>query len=735
MADNIVVSYKAVPEGFDKVNASVKSVTNETKTLQKQIQQTFSDKSIEEATLALYEQGDVMGALITRYGDASKAMKAMDKELATMAALGQTNTKEYKELVKIAGQLKNAVGDTSNEIKKLASSTRTIDTVSQGVRGMAAAFSVVAGTAAQFGVENKELEKTMLRVQGAMTTLQGVQELANLATEKGGIATKAYSVALEVVDKISKTTGLSIAASWAVATAGISILIGGIVLLIDSMNDVETETKETTAALKAQREETDNLIDSYKNLIGETSDLEYELSKIDKEFDKAIEKLREEAVKKSDDDSQNLFTAIYGAANPMAAAQQTFEIEQARQEALKRIEPQIQELERQRQIKRAAVRAKELDRLAEEEATENVKRDKRIYEARRQNALLAIEQLKQMRMDEEDFWEENVMGISVDKGLAKLKKSFDENKIEEPLITEASVNAAQVNADRQADLMAINLQLAKKNFDDTKAYEAKVLAERRKLNEDYFGAVQKGLGAVSSFAVAVFEQQQMTLDTQRERDLIRAGEDAKKKEKIEKDYAIKKAKVVRDQAILEKSLAVFQIGIDTAKSIMAISADSTIPLPAKPAFYALAAATAALQLGAVLAKPLPQIPKFDEGGPVAKAGGRIDSGYLQGRSHRDGGILIEAEGGEYIWDRESTKKHGDIIRAAHENRIEDLILHKYVVPMMREKSRMTNETYDDWLLRSVIKQGQKLERKNAEFIAAKVSETVSTAIYNQNRYR
>jgi multidrug resistance efflux pump len=62
-------------------------------------------KSIDEATKQLYEQGDIMGALITRYGDAGRALKAMQKELQTMAALGQNNTKEFKELTKATAEL------------------------------------------------------------------------------------------------------------------------------------------------------------------------------------------------------------------------------------------------------------------------------------------------------------------------------------------------------------------------------------------------------------------------------------------------------------------------------------------------------------------------------------------------------------------------------------------------------------------------------------------------------
>ena len=107
-----------------------------------------------------------------------------------------------------------------------------------------------------------------------------------------------------------------------------------------------------------------------------------------------------------------------------------------------------------------------------------------------------------------------------------------------------------------------------------------------------------------------------------------------------------------------------------------------------------------------------------------------------GKSHREGGVLINAQGGEYIWDRETTARHGEIIKAAHEKRLDDLILHKYVAPALKaEAQRKQNETYDDYMLRHTIKQGHLKEKKNAEYIVNGVTKGVSEAITNSNRYR
>lgn len=206
-------------------------------------------KDLQGAVEKLYEQGKVTEALITKYGTATGALKAMQKELATMAALGQSGTKQFKELAKATAELQDTIGDTRGEIKKLASDTRVFDTLVQGARGMAAGFSLVTGTMAALGSENENVQKTLLKVQGAMAALQGVQELANIATEKGGIATQAYGAALTVVEFIQKRFAISSAAAWAAATGGVTVLVAAVVGLIYWLNK-QQETEEEIAARK-----------------------------------------------------------------------------------------------------------------------------------------------------------------------------------------------------------------------------------------------------------------------------------------------------------------------------------------------------------------------------------------------------------------------------------------------------------------------------------------------------
>jgi len=692
MADKILVEYQAVPTGFDKVGVAIQTVTTETKQLGAEIKATFADKSIEAATKKLFEQGDVMGALVNKYGNATSALKAMQKELATMATLGQRGTKEFTELANATAHLQDTIQDTRGEIKKMASDTKVFDTMVQGARGVAAAFSVATGLAATFGDENKDLQKTLLKVQGAMAALQGVQELANIATEKGGIATKAYGVALQVVDKISRVTGLSMAASWALATAGITVVIAGVVALIVYLQTADDKSEEIAANEEKRQKSLNDLItknqsERYKAAINKLT-----------EFDHAQEQARKKAIINEEDLTATEIKLLNDKLN------KTIELQRG---------------------------------LNETSATlygEDAKKYKQTLEDRVLDAKVALKKIKDEIAKSANSGVESYDVLSVVNF-----KPADGAEIE-PLITEKIVEENKDNGEQMAKDFA-------KIYNDGVKTEADALAKRKKLIDDYFEAFRKLATNLNGLTNAIFanetqqlleakDEQVAKLDKQKEAELASVGDNAerrhaieeryaKKKAEIEKKNAIESAKIQRQQAIANKAFSIFNIIINTAQAI-------TKALP-NYALVALAAATGAIEIATVAAAPLPAIPKFEKGGRVI-AGGRNEDGHLIGRSHREGGILIEAQGQEYIWDRETTAKHGDIIEAAHKNRLEDLVFHKYVVPMMKEKTNAiaSNESYDDMLLRSTIRQSNK---QTAKYIVEGISHNMKDTLYFATRYK
>jgi hypothetical protein len=125
------------------------------------------------------------------------------------------------------------------------------------------------------------------------------------------------------------------------------------------------------------------------------------------------------------------------------------------------------------------------------------------------------------------------------------------------------------------------------------------------------------------------------------------------------------------QARSDKALALFNIAVNTATSI--IKTGAQLGYPAAIPFQILAGAIGAIQLAAVAAKPLP---KFEKGGLIG------------GKLHSQGGTLIEAEQGEYMVNRRQSAKHRRELEAMNTSTeaFRRMIDEKYVRPALMSYS-------------------------------------------------
>jgi len=182
-------------------------------------------------------------------GTGFKSMKQELKELKAQIGSGSLGAKEMKEATKRAAELQDKIGDVNDKVKALSSDTKRIDAVVTAFSGIAAAASVAAGAAALFGGENEQLTKTLAKAQGAMALLTGIQELAKIATTKNALSTFVLDGAQKVATVSSNILGRTITANMAMATGGISLLLGGLVYLLASMDDAEEKHSRITGTM------------------------------------------------------------------------------------------------------------------------------------------------------------------------------------------------------------------------------------------------------------------------------------------------------------------------------------------------------------------------------------------------------------------------------------------------------------------------------------------------------
>lgn len=205
-------------------------------------------------------------------------LKKLVDQLGALELAGQTNTQQYKELAAQAVIVKKAMNDVGDTIKNRASDTSAIDGVIQSVSGLAGGFAVVQGAVALFGDESEELQKTLLRVNAAMSILQGLQQIQNILQKESAasqlantIATKAQAAAQVAWNFIIGTsTGLLKVFRIALAATGVGLLVIGIYELVQAFKSSNKEMEDANNLIETQK----NLIDSLNDSIQQRTDLE-----------------------------------------------------------------------------------------------------------------------------------------------------------------------------------------------------------------------------------------------------------------------------------------------------------------------------------------------------------------------------------------------------------------------------------------------------------------------------
>jgi len=170
---------------------------------------------------------------------AKQRLRELQKTLTEMALAGESGTKAFKQMEQEAGKLKDQIGDTSQRIKNLASDTRNIDTFVAGIQGITAGFQIAQGAAALFGSENEDLQKALLKVQGAMALANGVQQVANLLNKDSILITQGQAAAQALyATAVGASTGAMKAFRIALLATGIGAAIAAVGLLIAKWDEL-----------------------------------------------------------------------------------------------------------------------------------------------------------------------------------------------------------------------------------------------------------------------------------------------------------------------------------------------------------------------------------------------------------------------------------------------------------------------------------------------------------------
>lgn len=719
MAEKITAIYDIQVEGLPEVQKGVAKTTDLLSDMGKEAKAAFSDAAIDEATASIAKFNNEAEQTVVQFTNVKKELKELTKAINS----GQLGGKQLQEATKRAAELTDQIGDTRTAIQKLASDTRVFDTLVEGARGLAAGFSIAQGAAGLLSKDSEALQKTILKVQSAMAVLTGVQEVANIVTTKGGIASQAYALALRAVDFVQKQIAVSATVAWGAVTAGITLAVAAIGYLLYSFNEYQDEQEEA-----AKREQ--------------------DLNNYRKEHANDLKLAQDQQAK-------NKFE------RDKLAAKSTTELANIER---KYYEEQLaRSVERQRQfqlvingMKAAGVSEKEYGELvkivADEEAKELVIRQKLadVEKTLKQELDKELEQRRKLVALGKEI---NAIATSItltppsQEEILKQYALFLQTKpsLEQRIsfLQAFGLNAEDIEKVLAAELSKLDVpekvvEIKVQPKLDEQA-EAQIMAELEQLQASLFSSFNQIVGNITAANLqklqSANEAQQAELQDQEATDLARyAGNEekrsqiqalyAKKRERQEREFAYKKALLERQQAITNRDLGLSNIAINFAVSASKTAAD--LGFPAAIPFIAIAGANALIQAAVIATTPIPDLPKFKDGVIDFKGAGTETSDDN----------LVYISNRESVINARGTKKHKDALKAINEDNFGEYVYKTVLLPELRKSQRAQNEVaeFNDGRMVKTMREEHQRDREHARRTQREMADIIAEKTYLNTKH-
>lgn len=301
-------------------------------------------------------------------GSFKKQLKEANNELLNMSSkFGEASNEAINAAKKVAS-LKDAIGDakaladTFNPDKKFVA-------LGGALQGATAGFSALQGAMGLFGSENKDLEKTLLKVQSAMALQQGISGIAGamdsfklLGNEVKGNVVRAFSTL-----------------KGAIIGTGIGLLVVALGLLVANFDKVKEVVLNLIPGLGKVADFIGGVINAVTDFVGVTSEAERATERMVAAADSSIAKNKKYLQEHGDEvdkytrrkiDAENSYNEALKekGADQIALAQRlNRELAQADKDRAKEISDNLEaQQEKQRRINEAAAAKKEADRLKEQ---------------------------------------------------------------------------------------------------------------------------------------------------------------------------------------------------------------------------------------------------------------------------------------------------------------------------------------------------------------------------------
>lgn len=597
-------------------------------------------------------------------------LRAMKQELAKMEMEGVDPTdKAFIKLAVSAGELEDQIGDTRQRISILASDTKNLDAAMSVGQGIAGTFTVATSTAALLGGESEQLTKAFLKVQAALSILNGVQMIAN-TLNKDSAAMVVIKNALEessTIAKIKNYTATKIqtantiletaanegskvakvgatATQWALNAAvtafpavALIAAISAVVVAFAAYSSGAAEAEREQAKLNAQA-------NNFKADMDERSKITAHIIELMKAQGKTTQDIRNYEIKRAKENIKYYEDEYNYLARNKNAKEDDLK---AAAENLATARTELSDINRKYRVEdaQADTDAKKKEEERQKQANEKAKQQ---AEKRNQELIAAQKEYQDTRIaNMEDGYEKEAAKIELD-FQRKLSTIKGHSAIEEKLRTELTLNRNK-RLSEIGNLSEITTPL------DTNVTKAKedtpiLIGEMQTRIEGIQGVIEQGnqaskdkydedlqafrdkeaakqaivsesvntLGAIGDAYFSIqrdrLDEQMSNLDSYYTTDAEAAKKNSNLKLISEEEMNKKKTDIKIKQAKLDKQQALFNIALNTAQAIMSIWAQWGWNPVTAGILTGLVGVAAIAQTAAVMAKPLPKYAKGKKAG-------------------------------------------------------------------------------------------------------------------------
>jgi hypothetical protein len=196
----------------------------------------------------------VQGNADEAVGSLRSQLRAAQAEVAELSNKFGATSQEAIQAAKRAGELKDQIGD-AKALTDAFNPDAKFKSLSASLAGVAGAFAVVQGGMALLGTESEEVEKTLLKVQGAMALSQGLQTIGESVDsfKQLGAVVKSYTIVQRVSTVLQAAFNAVMAANpiGAVVVAVTALIAAGyaLVKMFQASSDAAVKSEQAHKAL------------------------------------------------------------------------------------------------------------------------------------------------------------------------------------------------------------------------------------------------------------------------------------------------------------------------------------------------------------------------------------------------------------------------------------------------------------------------------------------------------